>query len=244
MDIRIEWRPSPKPAPTDADTRWSLVAAAGRGAGVALGELCARYWCAAYAFVRRCGFPPAVAQQTTAGFFAWLAREELRTVRAGNGQRFRGFLLDRLCAARDDAWRDARAMPASTATQGPLPAEILEDRFLAEVGDGDSAEHAYAKSFSHALVARSFERLRIEAQARERLAIYEQLEPFLRAEPDPAEAGKAAKATGLTPAAAGFALRSLRQRLREIVNQEVCDTLADPAELDQEARTLRLDGSR
>lgn len=247
MDIRIEWRPEARPAPPPrgaGDTRWSLVLAAGeRRAGAALEELCARYWCAAYAYVRRVGSPPAVAQATTAAFFHWLVGAELRAARPGEGRRFRDFLLARLHAAHADAWRDVHGAGAAT-IQPPLPLEILEDRYLAEVHDSDTPALAYTRSFSHAVVTRSFERLRAEALSRGRLAIFEGLAPFLRTQARSDEIARAAAATGLTHAGATFALRGLRQRLREIVAEEVADTLADPAAAALEVQGLPLPGLR
>jgi hypothetical protein len=246
MDVRIEWRPDPPkpPAPGAGDTRWSLVLAAGeRRAGAALEELCARYWCAAYAYVRRVGSPPAVAQSTTAAFFNWLVRAELRDARPGEGRRFRDFLLARLHAAHADGWREVHGAGAAT-IQPPLPVEILEDRYLAEVHDSDPPAQAFTRSFSNVVVMRSFERLRAEAQARDRLAIHDGLAPFLRNEAGPEEIARAAAATGLTQAGAMFALRGLRQRLREIVAEEVADTLADPAAAALEVQGLPLPGLR
>lgn len=245
MDIRIEWRPGPKPAQTVNDTRWSLVrAASGQPAGVALGELCARYWCAAYAYVRRCGHPPAVSQSVTAAFFAQLAGAPLNSALRGVGQRFREFLLAQLREAHAREWCDLRGASIPAVVQAPLPAEVLEDRYLGEVADSDTPEQAFARGFSHALVAHSFARLRAEALARGRAAMFEQLLDQLRCDPHPADAARAAAATGLTSAAAGFALRSLRQRLREIVNEEISDTLGDPSDLEQEARALGVPGLR
>ncbi len=244
MDIRIEWRPEARPAPPPraaGDTRWSLVLAAGqRSAPAALNELCERYWCAAYAYIRRAGSPPAVAQGITAAFFGWLVRDELRAARPGEGRRFRDFLLARLHAAHHDGWREVHAAANAAAIQPPLPVEILEDRYLAEVHDSDTPAQACLRSFSHALVVRSFERLRAEAQARDRLAIYEGLAPFLRTQARADEVAQAAVATGLTQAGAMFALRGLRQRLREIVAEEVADTLADPGAAAVEVRALHL----
>lgn len=243
MDVRIEWRPDPpSPPPRGAgDTRWSLVLAAGeRRAGAALEELCARYWCAAYAYVRRVGSPPAVAQSTAAAFFHWLVRDGLRAARPGEGRRFRDFLLACLHAAHADGWRAVHGAGVAAAIQPPLPAEILEDRYLAEVHDSDTPAQAFTRSFSNAVVMRSFERLRAEAQARDRLAIHDGLAPFLRTEAGPEEIARAAVATGLTPAGAMFALRGLRQRLREIVAEEVADTLADPAAVALEVQGLPL----
>lgn len=234
MDIRIEWRPDPpkpKPDPAPArantDTRWSLVLAARSSHAAALSELCRCYWGAAYAYIRRAGQPPALAHDLTAAFFAHLSADALRGLRPGAGVRFRDVLLARLAEAHADRWRALRQMRPDPALAPPWPAEMVEDRYLAEVGDHDSPETAFERGWSQALVARCFERLREEAIARDRLAMYERLLPFLRGEPCTDDA-RAAAASGLTPAATAFALRSLRLRLREILAEETADTIAAP----------------
>src|SRR5438309_2241581 len=57
-----------------ATTRWSVVLAAGKrdapGAGAALATLCESYWYPVYAFIRRRGYAPQDAQDSTQEFFA------------------------------------------------------------------------------------------------------------------------------------------------------------------------------
>lgn len=227
MDIRIEWRPEPPKPRAEGDTRWSLVlAAGGRRAGSALAELGMRYWGAAYAYIRRCGAPPAMAHDLTAAFFAHFAADALRGLRPRAGVRFRDVLLARLSEAHADRWREVRCVRPDPALSPPWPAEMVEDRYLAEVGDHDPPETAFERGWSQALVARCFERLRAEADACGRLAMYERLLPYLGGDPC-ADDARAALASGLTPAAAAFALRSLRTRLREILAEETAEPLPE-----------------
>ena len=221
-------------------TRWSLVAAAGRDAGPALTELCARYWCAAYAFIRRNGHPPRVAQELTSGFFRRLLHEHLLRIDARSCDRFRDYLLAALRRAMEDAWRSLRYDPEAEGVRSPLPVEILEDRFLAECGDHATPEQAFERSFAHAVVARSFERLRAEAVHANRLELYTEVEPFLHAEPRESDAAEVAAATGLGLLAATLTLRSLRQRLRELVNDEIAQAVGDDVDPEVERRTLRI----
>jgi RNA polymerase sigma-70 factor (ECF subfamily) len=221
-------------------TRWSLVAAAGREAGPALTELCARYWCAAYAFIRRHGHPPHVAQELTTGFFRRLLHEHLQRIDARSCDRFRDYLLAALRRSMEDAWRSLRHDPAAEGVRPPLPVEILEDRFLAECGEHATPEQAFERSFAHAVVARSFSRLRAEAEQAKRLELYAQVEPFLHAEPAESDASDVAAATGLGALAALLTLRSLRQRLRELVNDEIAQAVGDEVDPEIERRTLRI----
>ena len=98
MDHSTMPRMAPVRPHADTNTRWSLVAAAkGKDAGVALTELCSRYWCAVYAFLRRCGHPPRVAQELSTGFFRRLVRERLAKANPE-------FVLAHLRADLADAW--------------------------------------------------------------------------------------------------------------------------------------------
>src|SRR5262245_46577080 len=87
----------PAHSPGFAETRWSLVLAAGRGgepvAEAALAELCQTYWYPLYAYVRRLGHQPDDARDLTQEFFAQLlAKHYLRAADRERG-RFRSFLL-------------------------------------------------------------------------------------------------------------------------------------------------------
>ena len=62
-----------------ANTRWSMVMHQAGGdapdASRALDELAQRYWCPVYAYVRRCGHAPAIAQDITRTFLHRLIDE-------------------------------------------------------------------------------------------------------------------------------------------------------------------------
>jgi RNA polymerase sigma-70 factor (ECF subfamily) len=229
-------------APADDATRWSLVAAArGPAATIALTELCARYWSAAYAFMRRHGHPPHVAQELTSGFFRRLVHEHLDKLDPQHCGRFREYLLKALQRAIVDAWRSLRHDPEAEGIRSPLPVEVLEDRFLAECADHETPEQAYEHSFAQTLVLRAFARLRDEAARAGRGALYAQVEPFLHREPAESDGSVLAAATGLGPFAAMLTLRSLRQRLRELVNAEIVQVVGDnQIDPELEHRTLRI----
>ena len=79
-----------------------------------------------------------------------------------------------------------------------------------------------------------------EAEQAKRLELYAQVEPFLHAEPAESDASDVAAATGLGALAALLTLRSLRQRLRELVNDEIAQAIGDEVDPEIERRTLRI----
>src|SRR5512144_2914201 len=93
-----------------ATTRWSVVmqsaSAESADASDALTELAQRYWYPVYAYVRRCGHAPAIAQDITRCFLGGL----MRRFREGGAQHpqgyFRRYLLDQLNAFLGGDWRE------------------------------------------------------------------------------------------------------------------------------------------
>src|SRR5436309_1920751 len=96
-----------------ATTHWSVVLTAGHGdctgARDALASLCQTYWYPLYAYVRRCGYGAADAEDLTQGFFARLLElHSLADVRRERGK-FRSFLLASLNHYLADEWDRASA---------------------------------------------------------------------------------------------------------------------------------------
>ena len=83
-----------------ADTRWSMVVRLGTGqtrdAGSALIALCVRYWYPVYAYVRRCGHAPAIAQNLTGSFLQHLFQDFRDGAQLHAQGQFRRYLLERL----------------------------------------------------------------------------------------------------------------------------------------------------
>src|SRR6516164_10367077 len=89
--------PGPSQFPT---TRWTLVVAAGeprrKEARSALVSLCENYWYPLYAFLRRRGYPPEVAQDHIQDFFMRVIEGRYLDRADPEKGRFRSFLLTSL----------------------------------------------------------------------------------------------------------------------------------------------------
>src|SRR5580765_3226276 len=92
-----------------ANTRWSVVMQQASGdapdAARALDELAQRYWYPVYAYVRRCGHAPEVAQDITRTFLHRLISEFSSRAQPPHGH-FRKFLLARLNDFLGGDWRE------------------------------------------------------------------------------------------------------------------------------------------
>lgn len=223
-----------------ATTRWSLVmqlgAARTTDSRAALIELCLRYWYPVYAYVRKCGYPPAAAQDITRGFLLHVLADFARNgADKANGQ-FRRYLLEQLSAfvaeetgaAIDDAVVPELAVP-------PADLEVRNEVDNANVG---SPEEAYQRSFALEVLSRAFKRLRGEAEQNGHLRMYESLEPFIAMDPAAGELDAIAGHLQTRPLALIVALKRLRQRFRELTGAELVDTVISAAELAQEQQAL------
>ena len=220
------------------ETRWSLVAAA-RGhenARDALAALCRDYWYPVYAYVRRSGHTPEGAYDACRAFFSRVPAA-LRRVDPRDYGRFREFLLRELTAFLGTDWRGARTGAEPT----PLPAsspDELESRHRREIERGGTPADGFERGFALEVLARALRRLRDEARAAGRLALFEQLEPYLGRDPAPGEYDVIERSTSLRPLVSVVAIRRLRQRFRELVESELAQTVASDADLEAERETL------
>lgn len=218
-------------------TRWSIVqrlhAPQAGDASQALTELALRYWYPVYAYVRRCGHAPEIAQDITHAFFQRVAADAGDAGAAPRG-RFRDWLLMRLNAFLAGDWHDlAVGEPASAP-----PIDALEQRNHEDFAPGDSPEQAFQRGFALEVLARGFRALQAEARQTGHLDMYEALEPYLAHDPLPGQLDEMGRRLGIRPLALVLALKRLRQRFRELVHEELSDAVSSPDDMAAEQRAL------
>ena len=226
-----------------AATRWSLVRAAGADSTLrarkALEQLCRLYWPPLYAFVRRCGSPPHDAQDLVQGFFLQLlAKDALGAVDPRKGK-FRSFLLAALKHYLSNERDRARAQKRGG---GALPVSIdeqdAEGRYLREPADPMTPEKLYERRWALTVLEQALARVRKEYAAAGRSALFDQLKDGLAGgEKGPAQAEIAGR-LDMTPGAVKVAAHRLRKRYREILREEIADTVSGPDEIEEEIRHL------
>jgi len=221
-------------------TRWSLVAALKSGApGDAqrsLAELCQGYWYPVYAYIRRTGHAPEIAYDIAQAFFARLTTE-IRSAEPRSHGQFRTFLLSRLNLFLAEDWRPEKPLEGE-AIPGPSDVDALEARHRRELSADATPETAFQRSFALEVLARSLQRLRLEAEQGGRIAMFEQLEPFLTSEPQAGQYEELAKQLKTRPMALVIAIKRLRSRFRELVEEELAQTVASVDDLDAERGAL------
>lgn len=200
----------------------------------ALAELAVRYGYPVYAYVRRCGHPQAIAQDITRLFLQQVAID-LHDRRSAPSGRFREWMLVRLNAFLAGEWREltvAEGLPESP------PLAELEARSRNELEPGDSPEQAYRRSFALEVLSRGLKRLRAEARQTGHADMFEVLEPFLTREPLPGQYDELGRKLAIRPLTLVMALKRLRQRFRELVRDELADTVTSAEDLAAERQAL------
>lgn len=200
----------------------------------ALTELAVRYWYPVYAYVRRCGHSQQTAQDITQAFLQQVA-DELRVGSPRPPGKFRDWLLAKLNGFLAGEWREL-AEGEHLAAAPPLPE--LESRNRSEHENDETPELAYRRSFALEVLMRGLKRLREEARQTGRLEMCEALEPFLTRAPVQGEYDELGCRLGIRPLVVAIALKRLRQRFRELVWQELADTVSSPEELANEQQAL------
>lgn len=225
-----------------ATTRWSLVASAGSASGPearrALEELCSTYWYPAYAYLRRRGEPLEDARDLVQSFFARLVeRGDLARADARRG-RFRAFLLACLRNFRANERDRARAQVRGGGARALSLDELdPEARWAIEAPRRDDPERSFERAWALGLLERTVARVRGEWEARGQAALFERLRPVLAGE-DLGPYGALASELGTSEGGLRVAVHRLRRRYAELLRAEIADTVASPADVEAELRSL------
>jgi RNA polymerase sigma factor (sigma-70 family) len=221
-------------------TQWSVVLAAqGRSpaADAALETLCRTYWWPLYGFVRRNGYSPEEAQDLTQGFFALLLeRRDLDVVRREKG-RLRSYLLVSLKNFMAKARRrDLAIKRGEGRALVPLDELLARERAGAEPSDSLTADRIYERRWALTLLEQVLVRLENEYKSAGNAELFESLKEFLSDEPGRRSQAEIALQLGMTENAVKQAFHRLRRRYRELLRDEIAQTVAVPGDVEDELR--------
>lgn len=224
-------------------THWSLVLAARANdstqANEALASLCRTYWYPLYAYVRRRGYPPEDAQDLTQEFFARLLQQGWLGQADRKRGRFRTFLLSAMSHFLNNEWDKARAQKRGGAVQlVPLQPDTAETRYTKEPADPLTPEQAYERRWAITLLDEVLQRLQRECESDGKTQLFEALKPCLVGERDTQPYAILATRLRLSEGAVKVAVHRLRQRFRQLLRDEIANTVASSADLDEEMHHL------
>ena len=226
-----------------ATTRWSIVVSAGRDSSAdsrdALATLCEAYWIPLYGYVRRRVGSAAEAADLTQAFFAELLEKNFVGAADPERGRFRAFLLTSLkhflSKQRDRANAQKRG---GGRTPLSLNFEHADSQIRIDPEGGLTPEQVFDRDWALTLLGQILERLKSEFDQAGKSALFTELKPFLVGEQSGVTWAQAAERLNMSEAAAKMAGTRMRRRYRELLREEIAQTVAAPQDVDDEIRNL------
>jgi RNA polymerase sigma-70 factor (ECF subfamily) len=227
-----------------ATTRWSMVLAAGtdirsKGAGEALTTLCETYWYPLYAFLRSRGQRAEDAEDLTQAFFARLLdKQTLQSADPARG-RFRSFLLTSLVHFvtnehdKTMALKRGGGMPIMS-----LARDTAEGRFQLEPSTDETPERSFDRRWAITLLERVTTRLESEMAAGGKQSQFDRLKSSLTGDEARESYAQLGAALGMSEGAVKVAVHRLRKRFRQLVRDEIAQTVSSADQIDDELRHL------
>jgi RNA polymerase sigma factor (sigma-70 family) len=219
-------------------TRWTLIVSAREGdeasRRAALETLLATYWRPVYIYLRRKGLHPEAAEDAVQGLFVrLLERDAVARLDPARG-RFRSYLL----AALEHHLVNVHERETAKKRGGGERVVSLETLDLEEdlPSAPEDPTRAFDREWALAVMERALVRLEREYVEGRRRGAASVLQ-FFRLDASPSHA-QAAADSGMTPAQFKAALHRARARFREILREEVSDTVASDTEGPDELRAL------
>jgi RNA polymerase sigma factor (sigma-70 family) len=235
---------SPSEAAGFAATRWTLVLSAARGedsphAADALAELCCTYWYPLYAYVRRRGHPSHEAEDLTQEFFLRLLEKNYLADADRRKGKFRAFLLASFKHFLANQWDRSRAKKRGGDRKlFSLDAAGAETRYRLEPSHDMTPERLFERQWAITALAQVLARLEAEFLAEDKKTTFDLLKPFLTAGRESGGYAAAAERLRTTEGAVKTAVHRLRRRYRQLLKDEIAQTVAAPEEIDDEIRFL------
>lgn len=225
-------------------TQWSLVVAAAQRvspeARQALSELCRKYWLPLYGYVRRRVPDLHEAQDLTQEFFCRVLDRNLFAAARPERGRFRAFLLTSLKHFLANEWEKSKAEKRGGG-QVPFSLDFAdgESRLSHVASHDDSPERQFDRQWATALLDQVLARLRAEFREAGKETQFERLKEFLAGGRDqPDGYARAGESLSMSAEAVKVAAHRLRQRYRELLRNEIAQTVAQSGDVDDEIRDL------
>jgi len=232
-----------------ATTRWSIVLSCADSTlgedtvRKALAELCKIYWRPVFTFICRKGRSIPDAQDLTQDFLLMLLEGNLLKRADPSRGRFRSLLLKALQNFLLDDLDKKRARKRGGHVQfvswddwmAEAPSQLMVSAHALESWP---AERLFDLRWAATVVEQAVRRLREECESQGKLRVFEALRPCLGAEREDVSYAMLSQTLAVPEATVKRLVHRLRQRYRQLLRAEVAETVADPAEIDDEIRHL------
>lgn len=217
------------------ETRWSVVLNAQDDDPEALAQLCQTYWFPLYGYARRMGHSVDDAEDLTQAFFErLLSREGMKRVRLREGK-LRSFLLTGLKNYATEQWRRSvsekrgggRAMIA-------IDALDAEQRLALEPAENVTPEVEFERRWAKEIMRRALARVEKAYCSADKGAVFSALRDQLDTESLSRSYQEVGVMLGISANAARFAAFKLRKRYREMLREEIQETVASAKDAEEE----------
>ena len=225
-----------------ATTHWSVVLAAGRNdtprAQASLEKLCQTYWLPLFAYVRRRGYCETDAQDLTQEFFArllagdWLGRADQQR------GRFRSFLLTSISHFLANEWDKSRTLKRGGGKVISLPFGSADTECRWEPADTVTPEQSFEWRWALTLLGQVMNRLAAEYNEQGKGEVFAALKPCLLGDREAQPYAALAATLDMTEGSVKVAVHRLRQRYRQLLRQEIANTVTTAEEVEEEMRHL------
>ena len=207
--------------------------------GTALNDLCQAYWGPLYVYLRHKGRSTEDSRDITQGFFAYLLEKGVVERAARERGRFRSFLIGVLENFLANEYRKVTALKRGGGAH-PLSLDFDGQERLESIEPSDSSTPltAFNRAWALAVMRRAFEEFRGESR---RTQPEEHVEALLRHVQGPADDQTyedLAARLGRTPGDVKHLLTRARRRLRELILEQLRDTVETEAEVEEELHDL------
>ena len=228
-----------------ATTRWSVVVSAGNtcspNSQQALESLCEIYWLPLYAYVRRRVPDINEAQDLTQAFFAELLEKNYVAAADEERGQFRAFLIT---AFKNFLSKQREKNNAQKRGGGRTPISMdfdsAESSVSLEPSTDLTAEQIYDQQWTIALLGRILQRLKQEFDETGKSKQFEVLKGFVIGDHAGTTYADAAMQLNMSEAATRKTASRMRSRYRELLQEEIAQTVSTRADVNDEIRSLFL----
>jgi RNA polymerase sigma-70 factor (ECF subfamily) len=205
----------------------------------ALATLCQTYWFPLYAFLRRHGYHSHQAEEYTQAFFARLLEKHgLRLADPKRGK-FRSFLLAVLKHFLADERDRTRARKRGGGRKVlSLDFENAESQYALEPAHELTPEKLFERSWALTVLDRTMARLQAEVTTTKKQKLFDHLKVYLTAKKSSVPYRNVAAELDMNEGAVKVAVHRLRKRYRELLRDEIAQTVTTEEQIDEEIRDL------
>jgi DNA-directed RNA polymerase specialized sigma24 family protein len=223
-----------------ATTHWSLVLAAGRRGTIesdsALERLCKSYWPPLYAYVRRRVTGVDEAQDLTQSFFERLLDREYLAAADPQRGRFRAFLLTAFKHFLSKEWEKAKAQKRGGGHHRISFDFVTQD--ATQLADHLTPDKIFERVWAITLLGKVMQRLQRDMERNGKGRQFELLKHVLNGDNSELTLADVAAELGQAESATRMAASRMRQRYRDLLREEISQTLSSPEDVEDEIRSL------